>query len=266
VNLDLGPRTEREILRSQLREVEQERVAAIDRRLIRSIDAEGLVDPRRGSWVEQDLRRARLRTLSGMGLASEQRDGRWRLDPELETTLREMGRRGDIVRTMNHPFRYRCSRGRRRISRSTIRIRPMRGRWSAGLSRPAWRRSMQIGGSSSSMGSMAAPTMWTWGLACRIRGRGRSSGLSPGRRAFGRWIGRSRRSPAPARGGTASSFISSGTLRRASRSPRRISASWRRFAAAAFLSSGRSMATGRSLRITWSGLRRTSGGFALGCR
>jgi type IV secretory pathway VirD2 relaxase len=101
VNLDLGPRTEREILRSQLREVEQERLTGIDRRLIRSIDAEGLVDPRRGSWVEQDLRTARLRTLSGMGLASEQPGGRWKLDPELETTLREMGRRGDIVRNMN---------------------------------------------------------------------------------------------------------------------------------------------------------------------
>lgn len=102
VNLDLGPRTEREILRSELREVEQERLTSIDRRLIRSMDAKGLVDPWRGGWVEQDLQTARLRTLSGMGLASEQRGGRWKLDPELETTLREMGRRGDIVRTMNH--------------------------------------------------------------------------------------------------------------------------------------------------------------------
>jgi type IV secretory pathway VirD2 relaxase len=105
VNLDLGPRAEREIFRSELREVEQERLTGIDRRLIRSIDAEGLVDPRRGSWVEQDLRTARLRTLAGMGLASEQRSGRWKLDSELETTLREMGRRGDIVRTMNHALR-----------------------------------------------------------------------------------------------------------------------------------------------------------------
>jgi hypothetical protein len=69
------------------------------------MDAEGLVDPRRGSWVEQDLRTARLRTLSGMGLASEQRGRLWKLDPELETTLREIGRRGDIVRTMNHALR-----------------------------------------------------------------------------------------------------------------------------------------------------------------
>ncbi|WP_114952254.1 relaxase/mobilization nuclease RlxS [Sphingosinicella terrae] len=105
VNLDLGPRTEREILRSQLREVEQERLTGIDRRLIRSVDAEGLVDPRRCSWVEQDLRTARLRTLSGMGLATEQRGGRWKLDPELESTLREMGRRGDIVRTMNYALK-----------------------------------------------------------------------------------------------------------------------------------------------------------------
>ena len=102
VNLDLGPRTEREIFRSELREVEQERLTGIDRRLIRSMDTDGLADPRRGGWLEQDLRTARLRTLSGMGLASEQRGGRWQLDPELETTLRDMGRRGDIIRTMNH--------------------------------------------------------------------------------------------------------------------------------------------------------------------
>ncbi|HEY0013245.1 MAG TPA: DUF3363 domain-containing protein [Allosphingosinicella sp.] len=101
VNLDLGPRTEREILRSE----QQERLTGVDRRLIRSVDPEGLVDPRRGSWVEQDLRTARLRTLSGMGLASEQRGGRWTLDLQLETTLREMGRRGDIVRTMNHALK-----------------------------------------------------------------------------------------------------------------------------------------------------------------
>jgi type IV secretory pathway VirD2 relaxase len=105
VNLDLGPRTEREISRSELREVEQERLTGIDRRLIRSVDAEGLVDPRRGSWVDQDLRTARLRTLSAMGLTSEQPAGRWKLDPELESTLREMGRRGDIVRTMNHALK-----------------------------------------------------------------------------------------------------------------------------------------------------------------
>ena len=105
VNLDLGPRTEREILRSQLREVEQERLTAIDRRLIGSIDADWLVDPRQGSWVEEDLRRARLRTLAGLGLASEQHGGRWKLDPELEVVLKEMGRRGDIVRTMNHALK-----------------------------------------------------------------------------------------------------------------------------------------------------------------
>ncbi|HZF43678.1 MAG TPA: relaxase/mobilization nuclease RlxS [Sphingomonadaceae bacterium] len=102
VNLDLGPRTEREVLRSQLRDVEQERLTGIDRRLIASMDATGLVDPRHASWVEQDLRTARLRTLARLGVANEERGGRWRLDPALETVLRAMGRRGDIVRTMNH--------------------------------------------------------------------------------------------------------------------------------------------------------------------
>src|SRR3546814_17483382 len=43
----------------------------------------------------------RLRTLSRLGLAVEGKNGRWTLDRELESRLRRMGERGDIIRTLN---------------------------------------------------------------------------------------------------------------------------------------------------------------------
>jgi type IV secretory pathway VirD2 relaxase len=107
VNLDLGPRTDREIMRANLREIEQERFTGIDRRLLRALDAKGLVSPSHRDGVEQSLRAGRLATLARMGLAIEDRRGRWRLAENLEPTLREMGRRGDIIATLDREVRSR---------------------------------------------------------------------------------------------------------------------------------------------------------------
>jgi hypothetical protein len=51
---------------------------------------------------------ARLRTLEAMQLARRERDG-WRLSPAMEETLRGMGRRGDIIRSMEHAVGDRLS-------------------------------------------------------------------------------------------------------------------------------------------------------------
>ncbi|WP_157219158.1 relaxase/mobilization nuclease RlxS [Flavisphingomonas formosensis] len=107
VNLDLGPRTDREIMASRQREIGQERFTTIDRRMVASIDADGLVSARHRDPAEQALRAARLRTLERMALAREEGRGRWRLDPELEPVLRRMGMRGDIIRTMSQAMRER---------------------------------------------------------------------------------------------------------------------------------------------------------------
>src|SRR5260370_12837219 len=56
-------------------------------------------DPRGIS--DRALRLARLGKLEGMGLASEPAPGRWQLSEKLEPTLREMGERGDIIKTMH---------------------------------------------------------------------------------------------------------------------------------------------------------------------
>lgn len=102
VNLDLGPRTELEMLRAQTREITQERFTSIDQRLVAAIDANGRVSPAHHDSLEQAARAGRLQTLGRLGLATEERRGVWTLNAELEPTLKAMARRGDIIATMHH--------------------------------------------------------------------------------------------------------------------------------------------------------------------
>lgn len=108
VNLDLGPRSDREIMAMNRREIAAERFTGIDRRLLGSRDALGLVSAWDHDPAEQSSRAGRLATLARMGLASEEGKGRFRLDDELETRLREIGRRGDIIATMHRELRGRA--------------------------------------------------------------------------------------------------------------------------------------------------------------
>lgn len=107
VNLDLGPRSDREIAAADRREVAQERLTGIDRRLIRATGADGIVSAVHPDRREQSLRTGRLGTLARMGLATRVGRGQWRLDDMLEATLRAMGRRGDIIATLDHAARAR---------------------------------------------------------------------------------------------------------------------------------------------------------------
>ena len=105
VSLDLGPRTTHEIMAAQDREIGQAQFTGIDRRLLREANGERQLlittsDPR-----EHALRIGRLRKLERLGLASEGKAGQWTLDPNLEPTLRRMGERGDIIRTLNRELR-----------------------------------------------------------------------------------------------------------------------------------------------------------------
>jgi len=101
VSLDLGPRSDREIEQRLRREMEQERFTSIDRRLLRMRDNDGLVSLDGRDAFRQTLHQGRLRKLKRMGLAAEVGQGRWRLDDELEATLRRLGERGDIIKTMH---------------------------------------------------------------------------------------------------------------------------------------------------------------------
>jgi len=101
VTLDLGPRSDLEIENRLRNEVEQERLTSIDRRLLRDRDGEGLVWSADKDAFQQTLRAGRLQKLKHLGLAEEVRPGEWRLGHDLEETLKRMGERGDIIRTMH---------------------------------------------------------------------------------------------------------------------------------------------------------------------
>jgi len=100
VTLDLGPRSDLEIENRLRNEVQQERLTSIDRRLLRDRDGEGLVWSTDRDAFQQTLRAGRLQKLKHLGLAEEVRPGEWRLADDLEETLKRMGERGDIIRTM----------------------------------------------------------------------------------------------------------------------------------------------------------------------
>lgn len=100
VTLDLGPRTDQEIETRLRHDIGEERLTAIDRRLIRSMDADCLVTVVDRDPFQQSLRAGRLQKLSSMSLAEDVGGGRWRLAEGLEGTLRTLGERGDIIRTM----------------------------------------------------------------------------------------------------------------------------------------------------------------------
>lgn len=99
----LGPHTELEIQRAMQREVDQERWTGLDRTLQR-VAEDGLVRPE--TLADPRLQRqrqmliGRLQRLRRMGLTSEQQPGTWVIHADAESTLRAMGERGDIIRTM----------------------------------------------------------------------------------------------------------------------------------------------------------------------
>ncbi|MDP2162972.1 MAG: relaxase/mobilization nuclease and DUF3363 domain-containing protein [Hydrogenophaga sp.] len=100
----LGPRTELEIQRTLLREVDQERWTSLDRTLQREAqDGLNHVDqPASDPKLRQQrvLLVGRLQRLQRMGLASEQQPGVWAVHTDAEPVLRAMGERGDIIRAM----------------------------------------------------------------------------------------------------------------------------------------------------------------------
>lgn len=104
VDLDLGRRTSREIQQSLRAEVEQERLTSIDRALLKGADAERVVATKGRDAFDQTLRAGRLAKLSRLGLAEPIGAGRYRLAPDLAETLRALGGRGDIIRTMQREF------------------------------------------------------------------------------------------------------------------------------------------------------------------
>jgi len=100
ITLDLGPRTDQEIEARLRHDVDQERLTAIDRKLLRRMDGERVVSPTDNDPFLQSVTAGRLRKLKAMDLAEDIGGGRYRLADGIQDTLRRMGERGDIVRLM----------------------------------------------------------------------------------------------------------------------------------------------------------------------
>ena len=107
--LELGPVTEIEQRRKLMAEIDQDRLTRIDRAMIgeaedRLLDLRYEPDDLHGQ-SDRTMRLRRLGKLGGMGLATEHAPGVWELSERLEPTLREMGERGDIIRTLQKALR-----------------------------------------------------------------------------------------------------------------------------------------------------------------
>jgi type IV secretory pathway VirD2 relaxase len=106
VTMELGPRSEREIQSALEREVEAERWTSLDRALRNIADeGAGIADLRPGAPdLDPELRRlmlGRADKLERLGLAERVAPACWTLKPGLEPTLRDLGIRGDIIKTMH---------------------------------------------------------------------------------------------------------------------------------------------------------------------
>ena len=98
----LGPRTEREIEARLSAQVTQERWTGLDAALQRLEDHHIIADrslPGSSELIDRSLLVGRLEQLKVMELAERERVG-WKMAPHWQETLRAMGERGDIIRTM----------------------------------------------------------------------------------------------------------------------------------------------------------------------
>ena len=106
VELELGPRSEREISNALRREVDAERWTSLDRALRDVADEGAGVADLRPNATGPDSEFRRLMTgraikLERMGLAEQAGPGCWTMKPGIEETLRHLAIRGDIIKAMH---------------------------------------------------------------------------------------------------------------------------------------------------------------------
>jgi type IV secretory pathway VirD2 relaxase len=107
VEQELGPRTALEIADGLAREVTADRFTGLDRALRAMADETGgVVDLRPGGVMDRDpeMRRlmiGRAQHLERLGLVDSQGPASWTLAPGIEDRLRDLGTRGDIIKTMH---------------------------------------------------------------------------------------------------------------------------------------------------------------------
>jgi type IV secretory pathway VirD2 relaxase len=111
-SLELGPKPEHEIRASLEREATSDRWTRLDREIKSRADEMGLLDLRPEQPGPEDpfMRRQmirRLQYLETMGLVVTDGTGQWVVGVETEERLRDLGLRGDIIKTMHRALSQR---------------------------------------------------------------------------------------------------------------------------------------------------------------
>jgi type IV secretory pathway VirD2 relaxase len=107
VSIELGPKPEHQIRSALEREIEADRWTRLDVEIRGMADETGRIDLRPSGAADPELRRlmiSRLQKLEKMGLAVSAGPGQWAVGLEAERTLRDLGLRGDIIKTMHRAF------------------------------------------------------------------------------------------------------------------------------------------------------------------
>jgi type IV secretory pathway VirD2 relaxase len=109
VSIELGPKPEQEIRSALEREVEAERWTRLDIAIRMAADETGFIDlrpdnPGAGDPEVRRLAIGRLQRLERMGLATPAGPGRWMVGLDAERSLRDLGIRNDIIKTMHRAF------------------------------------------------------------------------------------------------------------------------------------------------------------------
>jgi type IV secretory pathway VirD2 relaxase len=109
VAIELGPKPEHEIRSALEKEVTAERWTRLDVEIRGHADDVGAIDlrPDPSGAANPEIRRlmiGRLQHLEKMGLATSTGSGEWMIGMEAERHLRDLGMRGDVIKTMHHAF------------------------------------------------------------------------------------------------------------------------------------------------------------------
>ena len=107
LTLELGPEIEHDMTLKLAREVNAERFTRLDRALLKHTDRGYLVisamPPEDRTTHASHM--GRLKKLESLGLSRERQTGVWQMSSDLETKLRSLGQRGDIIKTMHRSMR-----------------------------------------------------------------------------------------------------------------------------------------------------------------
>ncbi len=133
ITRELGLRSEQEIRHSLDRQVSTERWTDLDRNLSREQKRHGFIDMTGGELRQAKELRAlhmgRLRKLERLGLADELMPGCWSLREDAQTTLRQIGERGDIIKRMHQALKeQQIERATERFALETEPGQPILGR------------------------------------------------------------------------------------------------------------------------------------------